>query len=127
MPRMKLLLLLAMLFTSWTVFATSQGIGLIMIQRGGSVVIRGNQTLPTKVGLTILEKDQIQTDTDSYLKIVMKDRNVLVITGGSQITLENYSIKKMFRSNWIKDLSDISYKKIMMVKSENTKSRLQPL
>jgi len=94
MPRMKLLLLFATLFTNLTVFATSQEIGLIMIQRGGSVVIRGNQTLPTKVGLTILEKDQIQTDTDSYLKIVMKDRNVLVITGGSQITLENYSIKK---------------------------------
>ena len=94
MPFMKLLLFITMLFYSVLGVTQAKQIGLVMVSKGTSEIIRHNETSTAKIGQKIFEGDQIQTKDDGFLKIVMTDRNILVVTASTQMTIEKYELKK---------------------------------
>jgi hypothetical protein len=88
-----------MKFFKWVLFVTSvsfasmsfcKEIGLVMILRGSASVTSNSKTIPLKTAIKISEGDQIETAAQSYVKIVMNDRNIIVVTENSKMKITEY-------------------------------------
>ena len=61
-----------------------------MILRGSAQMTKNFKTEPLKAAIKISEGDQIETSAQSYVKIVMNDRNIIVVTENSKMKIEEY-------------------------------------
>ncbi|MBY0553753.1 FecR family protein [bacterium] len=78
----------------WTNTAFASAIGQAMIVKGNASQVIGGKSEVIKVGTQIYEEASIQSDADAYIKIVMKDRNILVVSGKSSLTINEYKKSK---------------------------------
>lgn len=69
-------------------------IGAVMILRGGAELLHNAKIQQLKTGSQISEGDQIETKASTYVKVVMKDRNVLVITENTKLAINEYKTTK---------------------------------
>ncbi len=69
-------------------------IGMVMISRGKGEIIQNKKSTEIKVGLKINEGDTIRTDSSSHVKLVMDDRNIIVVTENTELTLTQYTPNK---------------------------------
>ncbi|MEQ1723534.1 MAG: FecR domain-containing protein, partial [Pseudobdellovibrio sp.] len=65
-------------------------IGIVMLVRGKAERIDSKKSETIKVGTKIYESDRIETAEEAYVKLVMNDRNILVVTEKSKLTINEY-------------------------------------
>lgn len=90
---MKNLFLTTIFLFQFKVFAASN-IGIVLVQKGVAVVTENNIPTQLKVGSKINEGAQIKTGPEGFLKIVMNDKNVIVVTPSTQMTINSYKLKQ---------------------------------
>lgn len=78
-----------MLFNSQIIFAAD--IGTVLIVRGEAELRHNEKVNKINIGTVISEGDQVETKDKAYIKIVMKDRNVLVVIAKTKIVIKKYS------------------------------------
>lgn len=69
-------------------------VGLVLVQKGEATISDNNVQAALKVGSKVSEGSLIKTGPDGFLKIVMTDKNVIVVTAGTQMTIKSYKLKK---------------------------------
>lgn len=71
----------------------NSSVGMMMVVRGGIKVTSSDGLLQhPKVGHELFVGDQIVTEGDGFAKIVMKDRNVMVVTENTKMSIDKYSM-----------------------------------
>lgn len=90
---MKNLFLTTIFLFQFKVFAASN-VGIVLVQKGVAVVSENNVPTQLKVGSKINEGAQIKTGPEGFLKIVMNDKNVIVVTASTQMTINSYKLKQ---------------------------------
>lgn len=77
------------------IFAAAH-VGLVLVQKGEATISDSNSNVQSalKVGSKVSEGSLIKTGPDGFLKIVMTDKNVIVVTAGTQMTIKSYKLKK---------------------------------
>lgn len=86
---------IAGLFTS---IGLAKEIGKIAIAKGDSTKLYGKLIEKVKIGSAVSEGDVIVTQSGAYLKVVMQDRNILVIPENSKISIDEYVTAKNKKS-----------------------------
>ncbi len=86
------LVLCGFIFNSQTLLAKE--IGTVLISRGQAEIIHNSKGQKIKIGSRISEGDQIETQANAYLKVVMNDRNVLVLAEKTKLTITEYKTTK---------------------------------
>lgn len=80
-----------LVFLSISQAASNKEIGVVMVKNGDASVTHQNKTANIQIGHKVYEGDLIQTQEESYVKIVMSDRNVIVVNEKSKFKFEIYT------------------------------------
>lgn len=91
MKKYFLLGIAASLFSS---FVLAKEIGKVAIARGDATMVHGKTDSKVKIGSTVSEGDVIVTQAGAYLKVVMQDRNILVVPENSKLSIDEYVTAK---------------------------------
>ena len=89
---MKFIFLVLMVMLSPKLFAAENPYGVFMVVRGDLKITEAasQKATPAHVGAKVFQGDSILSGDDSSAKIVMSDRNVIVISANSKITIQQY-------------------------------------
>lgn len=90
---MKNIIFTALYLFHFEVLAASH-IGMVLVQKGEAYIDEKNIQTQMKVGSKINEGSKIKTGSDGFLKIVMTDKNVIVVTASTQMTINAYKLKQ---------------------------------
>lgn len=71
--------------------AFTKEIGLVMVKNGKATLAQDSKAKPARVGNKVHEGDTIETNAKSYVKLVMHDRNILVISENTKLKIESYN------------------------------------
>lgn len=82
---MKVIFIMLCLF--FTVSVSAKEIGVVMLVRGAATNQKNEQI---KVASKVNEGDQIETSPGAYVKIVMNDRNIVILTEKSKLKFDEY-------------------------------------
>lgn len=77
------------LFFSFSQAAQSE-IGQLALIKGDVEVLHDQKLLTPKLGYKLFEGDKIQTKAQSSAKLVMNDRNIIVVTENTELKLSHY-------------------------------------
>lgn len=74
--------------------ASAAVIGQVMVFKGSAAQIIDGKMEVIKVGAKIHDQSNIQAESNAYIKIVMNDRNILVVSGKSDLFINEYQNTK---------------------------------
>ena len=69
-------------------------IGKVAIIRGDAAMVRAKAENKIKIGNAVSEGDEIITQPGGYVKVVMQDRNILVVAENSKLSIDEYITAK---------------------------------
>lgn len=71
--------------------AAKTEIGQLMLIKGNVRIVHDQKSQVAKVAHKVFEGDEIQTQAESSAKLVMNDRNIIVVTENTQLKLSQYN------------------------------------
>lgn len=74
--------------------ALGKEIGTVMIVRGEAELLHNKIKTKLKIGKPISDGDEIQTKVGAYVKVVMQDRNIIVLAENSSLSFDEYITHK---------------------------------
>ncbi len=78
----------------FSLIGLAKEIGKVVIAKGDSTIIHQKIDNKAKIGGAVSEGDVIVTPLGAYLKVVMQDRNILVIPENSKLSIDEYVTAK---------------------------------
>ena len=79
-------------------------IGVVVVSKGKSWVLREGRKRKTRIGLKVFEKDIIETSASGKVKILFKDKNVLNVVPDSKIQLTEITLNTKDKDRTMIDL-----------------------
>lgn len=87
---MKKIIIFISCFALCSQIILAKEIGTVVILKGDAGLVHNMNQQKIKTGSAISEGDEIETQANSYVKIVMKDRNILVVAEKSKLSINEY-------------------------------------
>lgn len=75
-------------------FCFGAGIGKVVIIKGDAGLVHEKSRSKIKIGNTISSGDEIVTEAGAYVKVVMADRNILVVAENTKLIIDEYVTAK---------------------------------
>jgi hypothetical protein len=73
-----------------TAEAATSSVGMVKVAEGTAIVQRGDQTLPARPGLTLLEGDTLRTGADGRLGVVLRDDTRVSLGPETEIRIDRF-------------------------------------
>lgn len=87
---MKKYLLLGLAASLFSSIVIAKEIGKVAIAKGEATLVFEKTDRKAKIGSAVSEGDIIVTQPGAYLKVVMQDRNILVVPENSKLSIDEY-------------------------------------